>query len=235
MDEHTGADRMLSMRPATPADQTGLTVMIQARSDWMKANQCPNWRSWGRHVHELASNCTRRQSEMWVLTEHDRILGCTTILRTSAPWTWTAAEAADTAYYLNGTVTDPAERHRKLGTLIAEWAVDRAAREGVSRVRRDCSSPALAAYYQQQNFQLIRKVSSPRGLPSYALERKAERIHELGARVVSGIPMPGPPESPMTPPARNALSNAVEAARFLSRSLRGTAAVSVSMEAAIGR
>ncbi|WP_051715351.1 GNAT family N-acetyltransferase [Streptomyces sp. NRRL S-475] len=176
---------MLTMRPATPDDQPGLAAMIQARSDWMKAKQLPTWHSWGRHVHELAGNCTRHPCEMWVLTEHgDRILGCTTILRTPAPWTWTAAEAADTAYYLSGTVTDPAERHRKLGTLIADWAVDLAAREGISRVRRDCSSPALAEYYQQQNFQLIRKVSSPGGHTSYALERKAEEIPELASWLV---------------------------------------------------
>ncbi|MCL3999118.1 GNAT family N-acetyltransferase [Streptomyces lavenduligriseus] len=218
---------MLAMRPATPDDQPGLAALIQARSDWMKANQCPNWRSWGKHVHELASNCTRHPNEMWVLAERgDRILGCTTILRTSAPWTWTPVEAADTAYYLNGTVTDPAERHRKLGTLIADWAVDRAAREGISCVRRDCSSPALAAYYQQQNFQLIRKVSTPGGHTSYALERKAERIPELAILLAPDIPAPGPSVEPRAPLIGNVRSNVVGVARHLSHSLRGVAKVS---------
>ncbi|MER5549669.1 GNAT family N-acetyltransferase [Streptomyces sp. NPDC002589] len=183
---------MLVMRPATPEDHPNLVAMIQARSDWMKVKQLPNWHNWGMHVHELAGNCTRHPSEMWVLTEDcDRLLGCTTILRTAAPWTWTADEATHTAYYLNGTITDPAERHRKLGTLIADWAVDHAAREGISRVRRDCSSPALAAYYQQQNFQLIRKVPTPGGRTSYALERKAERIPEVASSLLSGISTPG--------------------------------------------
>ncbi|MEU0350827.1 GNAT family N-acetyltransferase [Streptomyces sp. NPDC006237] len=212
MDEHTGADRMLSMRPATPADQAGLTAMIQARSDWMKDKQLPNWHSWGKHVHELASNCTRHPSAMWVLTGHDdRILGCTTILRTAAPWTWTTTEAADSAYYLSGTVTDPAERHRKLGAVIAHWVVDRAAREGISRVRRDCSSPALAEYYQQQNFQLIRQVSAREGHTSYALERKATRIPELASWVVSEISTPERSEKPRTlllPPTKRTVGTA---------------------------
>ncbi|MEU5136984.1 GNAT family N-acetyltransferase [Streptomyces californicus] len=173
------------MRPSAPADQPGLTAMIQARSDWMETRQLPNWRNWGRHVHELAGNCTRHRSGMWVLTEDDgRILGCTTILRTSAPWNWTEVEAAETAYYLSGTVTDPAERHRKLGSVIARWAVDRAAREGISRVRRDCRSSALAMYYQQQNFQLVRKVSVPGGQTSYALERMAVRIPDLISQIL---------------------------------------------------
>ncbi|MGD1220581.1 GNAT family N-acetyltransferase [Streptomyces krungchingensis] len=221
---------MFTMRPATPDDQPGLAAMIQARSDWMKANQLPSWRNWGKHVHELAGNCARYPCEMWVLTEHgDRIVGCTTILRTSAPWTWTAVEAADTAYYLNGTVTDPAERHRKLGTLIADWAVDRAAREGINCVRRDCSSPALAEYYQQQNFQLIRKVSTPGGHTSYALERKAEEIPELASRLIPGITPPGMSGRWRTPLAGGTRSNLAGAMGYLSRSFRGAAEVSLSV------
>ncbi|MFF6979386.1 GNAT family N-acetyltransferase [Streptomyces sp. NPDC008343] len=200
-------------------------ALIQARSDWMKVKQLPNWHSWGRHVHELAGNCARHPCDMWVLAEvTGRILGCTTILRTAAPWAWTADEATDTAFYLNGTITDPAERHRKRGALIADWAVDHAARECISRVRRDCGSPALAAYYQQQGFQLIRKVPTPRGHASYALERKAERIPELARSLVSGMPTPGLVGRPT-----HARSNVVGAARYLSQTLRGAAEVSLSM------
>ncbi|MFJ4003885.1 GNAT family N-acetyltransferase [Streptomyces sp. NPDC090023] len=218
---------MLAMRPATPDDQPGLAKMIQARSDWMKANQLPSWRSWGRHVHELAGNCARHPGDMWVLTEHEtRILGCTTILRTSAPWTWTADEAAESAYYLNGTVTDPTERHRKLGTLIADWAVDRAAREGISRVRRDCSSPALAAYYQQQNFQLVRMVSTPGGQTSYALERKAERVPAVAAWLSSNGHAGRQQKAPSLDRGR---SNVSEAARIISRTIRGVAGAHLSV------
>ncbi|MFD6967215.1 GNAT family N-acetyltransferase [Streptomyces sp. NPDC059949] len=211
---------MLAMRPAMAEDQPRLALMIQARSDWMKDKQLPSWRSWGKHVHELAGNCTRHPSEMWVLTEDDvRILGCTTVLRTAAPWTWSADEAAETAYYLNGTVTDPAVRHRKLGTLIADWAVDHAAREGISRVRRDCSSAALAAYYQQQNFQLIRKVATL-GHTTYAFERKAERVPALAGWLITGESSAAISKSLRNTLSGAARSHSAEARRFLSNSLR---------------
>ncbi|MBT1188081.1 GNAT family N-acetyltransferase [Streptomyces sp. CJ_13] len=184
---------MLAMRPATPADQQALEALIQVRSEWMKAKQLPNWSSWGRHVQELASYCARRDGEMWVLVEdHRRIVGCTTILRTAAPWAWTAQEADQPAFYLNGTVTDPAERHRKLGTLIACWAVDRAAREGVICVRRDCTSPALARYYEKQQFSVVRRTSPHDGQTTYAFERKAQEIPELAEWLSSGIFPPAP-------------------------------------------
>ena len=86
-------NRLLAMRPATPEDRCALEVMIQARSDWMRINQLPSWQSWAKHVHELAGNCADRYGDMWVLAEdHVRIVGCTTILRTAAPWAWTAKE-----------------------------------------------------------------------------------------------------------------------------------------------
>ncbi|MCX4573466.1 MULTISPECIES: GNAT family N-acetyltransferase [unclassified Streptomyces] len=215
---------MLAMRPATPEDRRALEAMIQARSEWMKSKQLSNWSSWGQHVQDLAGNCTRRDGDMWVLVEdHRRIIGCTTILRTAAPWAWTTAEAEETSFYLNGTVTDPAERHRKLGTLIADWAVDRAARENISWVRRDCTSPALAAYYEKQEFTLVREVSTPGGRTSYAFERKSERVTSLAGWLITG-------ESPTAISRRRgdslagtARSNAAEARRFLSRSLRGSA------------
>ncbi|MFF4764436.1 GNAT family N-acetyltransferase [Streptomyces sp. NPDC001292] len=177
----------------------------------------------------MAGKCTSHPIEMWVLTEHgDRILGRTTILRTAAPWTWTVAEAAETAY-LNGTVTDPAERHRKLGTLIADWAVDRAAREGIGRVRRDCSSPALAAYYQQQNFQLIRRVSTPGGQTSYALERKAERVPAVARWLSPGDSARVHPDKQGTPSSGNEKSNVIEAARIISRTIRGVSEAQLSI------
>jgi hypothetical protein len=168
------------MRPAAPEDHSALLAMIQARSDWMKERKLPNWRCWGRNVHELAANCSGRYGDMWVLTEHnDRILGCTTLLTIAAPWSWTGSEAKESAYYLTSTVTDPAERHRKLGTLIADWAVDLAAHKDIAYVRRDCSSPALAAYYQQQQFTLIRTVACPGTSTVYSMERRSQKIREL--------------------------------------------------------
>lgn len=183
------------MRPATPEDRCALEAMIQARSDWMRINQLPSWQSWARHVHELAGNCADRYGDMWVLAEdHVRIVGCTTILRTAAPWAWTAKEASAPSFYLNSTVTDPAERHRKLGTLIANWAVDYAARQNMRFVRRDCNSRSLATYYEKQQFTIVRRLSQLDDCTVYALERKAQRIPELSGWFASGnLCAPVPP------------------------------------------
>jgi hypothetical protein len=75
---------------------------------------------------------------------------------------WTPDETAEPAYYLNTTVTDPAFRALRPGTLMAWWAVDRAARHGRAWVRRDCLWPGLVRYYQRQGFTLLHEVQRTR-------------------------------------------------------------------------
>ncbi|WP_338400141.1 GNAT family N-acetyltransferase [Streptomyces graminilatus] len=153
----------------------------------MRNKRLPSWQSWAKHVSELAANCADRYGDMWVLAEdHVRIVGCTTILRTAAPWAWTANEASEPAFYLNSTVTDPAERDRKLGTLIANWAVDHAARQNMRFVRRDCNSRSLATYYEKQQFTIVHRLPPRDGCTVYALQREAQRIPELAGWFASG-------------------------------------------------
>ncbi|WP_274562372.1 hypothetical protein [Streptomyces spiramyceticus] len=62
------------------------------------------------------------------------------------PWGWTEQELSEPAHCLYTTVTDPAYRVHKPGTLIVLWAVDRAAHEGKDWVRRGCMFPGLVRY-----------------------------------------------------------------------------------------
>lgn len=75
-------------------------------------------------------------------------------------------------------MTDPAYREHKPGTLIALWAVDRAAREGKRWVRRGCMFPGLVDYYRTQGFALLHEVQRTRNRV-YLMARRAERIAEL--------------------------------------------------------
>lgn len=66
------------------------------------------------------------------------------------PWGWTDAERTEPALFMTTTVTDPGHLDVKPGTLIAWWAVDRAAR--VEAWARDCTFTGLAKYYQSQEY-----------------------------------------------------------------------------------
>ncbi|EDY49223.1 GNAT family N-acetyltransferase [Streptomyces clavuligerus] len=220
---------MLAMRLATPGDRASLESMIRARADWMEARRLPNWRSWGRHIDELAGNCVRHHGTMWVLVEDGhRIVGCTTLLGTAAPWAWTAGEAAEAAFYLSATVTHPAERHRKLGTVIALWAVDRAAQTDTHYVRRDCTSPDLAQYYEKQKFRIVRKVSTTRVFTSYSMERKAERIPDLAGHFASGDGCHLTACNERSSAAEYARSGIADPRRLITRSILRTKGVQVT-------
>jgi hypothetical protein len=69
----------------------------------------------------------------------------------------------------------PAAVAAALGTLMAHWAVDMAARAGAQWVRRDCAFPELAKYYQSQGYDLVREADR-KGHRLFMMARKAERL-----------------------------------------------------------
>lgn len=163
---------MLVMRPARAADQDAVAEMILARCAWMEERGLPSWRT---SADDLAAQCENTFGDVWVLEMDGRIVGRTTVQQQCPPFGWTDTERAEPALYLFTTVTDPAFRHKKLGTLIAWWAVDRAARQGVQWVRRGCLWPSLASYYESQGFTLVREIDHG-GNRMFMLARRAEPI-----------------------------------------------------------
>ncbi|MFD8967177.1 GNAT family N-acetyltransferase [Streptomyces sp. NPDC059568] len=167
---------MFVMRLATVADVPGVASMIRSRSAWLEERSLPSWRD---SADNLAAQAENSHGGMWVLEDDEsHIVGCTTVQEETPPWGWTPEELAEPAHYLFTTVTDPAYREHKPGTLIAFWAVDRAAREGKRWVRRGCMFPGLVSYYRTQGFTLLHEVQRTRNRV-YLMARRAERIAEL--------------------------------------------------------
>ncbi len=173
---------MLAMRLATAADIPAVHVMIVARCVWLEDHGWPSWRDSAASVAGQAENT---HQAMWLLEDDGmRIVGCTTVLDSGPPWGWTAEELAEPASYLYTTVTDPAYRAGKPGTLIALWAVNRAAEDGRRWVRRGCTFSRLAAYYARQGFSVVREV--PRSHATYTMmSRRAEPVADLDRRFAS--------------------------------------------------
>ncbi|MBB5933846.1 GNAT family N-acetyltransferase [Streptomyces zagrosensis] len=167
------------VRPATAADIPAVRTLVLTRSAWLEARQMPSWRESADHVAGQAENT---DGTMWVLTEETsgRIIGCTTVQQETPPWGWTEHELAEPADYLYTTVTDPADRAHRPGTLLALWAVDRAARQGRAWVRRGCMFPGLVRYYETQGFSLMHEVQRTNHRV-YLMARKAEELPEVVA------------------------------------------------------
>ncbi|SIO88998.1 GNAT family N-acetyltransferase [Nocardiopsis sp. JB363] len=161
---------MFTMRKATTADTPGVASMIRARCGWQEDQGLESWRDL---VDDLAGQAGG--GTMWVLVDGERIVGCTTVMTQAPPKDWTPEEAAEPALYLFTTVTDPAYRKHKPGTLIALWAVDQATQQGRQWVRRGCFFPELVKYYETQGFSLVKEQDRRAG-HLYLLARRAERL-----------------------------------------------------------
>ncbi len=170
------------MRLSSGADRDAVEAMILGRCAWMEERRLPSWRG---AAGDLAGQCGGPGGDVWVLERDGAIVGTTTLQRQGPPYGWTAQEQAEPALYLSTTVTDPAHRGERLGTLIAWWAADRAAGMGVSWVRRDCLWPELAAYYQAQGYGLVREATRGRHR-HHMLARRAAPVPEVAEWLRTG-------------------------------------------------
>lgn len=190
------------VRPVTDADIPAVHTLVLARSAWLEERQMPSWRE---SADDVAGQAENTDGTMWLLTEETsgRIIGCTTVQQETPPWGWTEHELAEPADYLYTTVTDPADRAQRPGTLLALWAVDRAARRGRAWVRRGCMFPGLVRYYETQGFSLIHEVQRTHN-HVYLMGRQAEELPDLPVRTQPGADrhLVLPPAAGQRPAAR---------------------------------
>lgn len=91
----------------------------------------------------------------------------------SPEWGFTREEQAIPALFLASTWTWPTDR--RLGWILARWALDHAARGGFRVVRRGTFAPALVRYYQDvQGWSVVREVERRPGKVCTFLSRAAE-------------------------------------------------------------
>jgi hypothetical protein len=181
---------VLQMRLARPMDKVSVARVVAARCDWMEAKGLPSWRG---AADDLVAQCDNPESDVWVLDDEAAgVIGQTVVQEVGPPFGWTDAERAESALYLSGSVTDPAAKALRPGSLIAWWAVDLAARQGVPWVRRHAQVPQVAAYDQGQGFELVREEQRTHAR-LWMLARKAERLdlsRWFGPGFSQGTPVP---------------------------------------------
>lgn len=171
---------MLTIRPVTVPDAERVRALIEARCAWMEERDIPSWRANAGALTELAIG---EGADSWLLLEQQgQAVGLTTFQPEPPPWGWTSQERAEAAYYLHTTITHPHSSIERPGSLIALWAVDRAASHGLAWVRRGCLSPRLVRYYRTQGFALHHRVERSNNTV-YLMARRAEPLPEIAAQV----------------------------------------------------
>jgi len=141
------------MRPADADDRPAVAELFRARSVWMRNRGLEGWQGWGASAEELAVQAgdpdSAKVGPVWVLTHDDGIVGVTTLYEQTPLWGWTDAERAEPAIFLATTCTDPAFAGKRLGCLIAWWALGHASERGFAWVRRGCGYEQLMRYYRE--------------------------------------------------------------------------------------
>lgn len=171
------------MRQATSDDQQPIAELVSARRAWMRERAIPDWPHTDEDVRTVAAQAADPSFPVWVLVDGEQVIGCTTVFPSTPTWGWTEQELAQRAFFLATSFTHPSRRHEQPGCLMAWWALDRAARQGVTWVRRGTFAERLMVYYRDvQGWELVHS-RQRRGRTAYLMTRRAERVPELAALV----------------------------------------------------
>ena len=181
---------MYTMRPAQSADRPQIRELVTARSQWL----------FNRGVIALPNPAVSRSLAgerdtdgrplVWVCHDEDDVLrGVASLLSVMPDGTWRGDEMKEHALLLTGTWTDPLARSDRLGALMAWWALDYAAKQGVTWLRRLTSSSRLLEYHQQQGWTFQRTAHSGRA-PQHLLTRRALPVPGLRALITESADAP---------------------------------------------
>lgn len=164
------------MRRAVSTDRDHIERFVTQRFTWMAEEGALPW---PQTPALIADKALSPRAPLWVLVDSNDIpVGTTTLLEQTGTAIFTEEERAESCFLLANTVTDPSHAGHLLGTKIALWAVDRAARKGKRWVRRVTTAERLVAYYESQGFVLLRE-REYKGNRIRALQRSAERLDGL--------------------------------------------------------
>jgi hypothetical protein len=167
---------VFAMRPATSDDQDGIAQVVRARSTWLEERDLPSWRE---AAESIAGQAADPHFPVWVLVEDgDRVVGCMSLFEQTPPLGWTEEEQAESTYFLATSCTDPAYQWARPGTLMAWWAVDKAAQEGRAWARRGCTHEGLVRHNLAQGFHLVRTLERE-GMELRLMARRAETVPQL--------------------------------------------------------
>ncbi|MFE0059932.1 GNAT family N-acetyltransferase [Streptomyces sp. NPDC059003] len=178
------------MRPAVAGDQDPIAAMVRARRAWMRERGIPDWPRTEADVQIVASQAASPAFPVWVLTEGERVIGCTSVFTKTPEWGWAPEELLESALFLATSFTHPDHRQHQPGRLMAWWALDRAARDGITCVRRGTFVERLMVYYRDaQGWHLVH-TPQRKGRTAYLMTRRAEPMPELAELVTdSGVPL----------------------------------------------
>ncbi|GAA1315669.1 hypothetical protein [Saccharothrix xinjiangensis] len=186
------------IRQGRTADRDEVADMIRARAAWMRDRGYRRWTGWDRNAEELAVQLGDPRWPTWVLCDaEDGTVGITTAAQDTPLLGWSEHERAESAVFLQSTVTDPRHAGRGLGILIAFWALDHAARQGRDWVRRGVltigeDNRGLLRYYRSQGWRVVRAGAHPRRreVTVWSLQRPAERQPNLDGVVIRQPTLP---------------------------------------------
>jgi ribosomal protein S18 acetylase RimI-like enzyme len=167
---------MMTIRRAVPGDLRTVTSILHSVARWLHQQGIDQWPDGSPSLGPARIGAQIERGEFWIASEDRDPVAVIALSPIGDADFWTRAELAEPAVYVSKAAVVRRGAGRGLGALLLRWACDRAAAEGIKRVRLDVwkTNGALQEYYRRQEWTHLRTVQA-QGRNSGALFCRAAR------------------------------------------------------------
>ncbi|MFD8083832.1 GNAT family N-acetyltransferase [Kitasatospora sp. NPDC059722] len=162
---------VLEMRVATPGELFQVEGLLVGAGEWLASLGSDQWQFPPRRTRLLES---MERGECFLAFRDGLPVGTLTVDGQADPEFWHADDEPETALYVHRMAVAREVAGQAIGARMLDWAADRAAAAGKTRLRLDAwkTNPALHRYYQGQGFTLVRTVDLPHRQSGALFERE---------------------------------------------------------------
>lgn len=190
---------MMTIRRAVPGDLRTVTSILYAVARWLHRQGHDQWPDGSPSLGPVRIGGQIDSGEFWIVSEDRDPLAVIALSPFGDIDFWSPAELAEPAVYISKAAVLRKAVGRGLGAMLLRWAVDRAAQEGVDRVRLDVwkTNTGLQDYYRRQGWTYLRTAEAD-GRNSGALFCRVARLDPEAYEAFTRLETPGGLAGPVT-------------------------------------
>jgi len=166
----------LRIRAARPDELEVVEALLIEASEWLASRGIDQWQ-YPPHRDRIVNAIGR--GECFLAFRGDQPVGTIQVDDYADPEFWKEDDRPDAALYVHRMAVSRSSAGAGIGTVLLDWAAERAATAGRSLIRLDAwkDNTALHHYYQRQGFYLVRIVDLPHRRLGALFQRCTKSVH----------------------------------------------------------
>jgi ribosomal protein S18 acetylase RimI-like enzyme len=148
---------MMTIRRAVPGDLRTVLAILHSVAGWLHRCGYDQWPDGSPSLGPVRIGTQIERGEFWIVSEDQDPVAVIALSSAGDADFWTSAELTEPAMYVSKAAVLRRVAGRGIGAMLLRWACDRAAAEGIRRMRLDVwkTNYGLQDYYRRQGWHYL--------------------------------------------------------------------------------